>query len=272
MAKKANKAVVEIAVAGACGRMGERVLSVLAGEAACRLAAAIERAGHPGLGGDVGEALGQPKRGVALESKLTRKADVLIDFSSPDGVAARAAECAKRGTALLMCTTSLKADGQAALRDASKKIPVCAASNVSLGANLLFRLAESAARVLGDAYDVEIVEAHHRMKKDAPSGTALTLAKRVAEALARDLEKERRDGRRGDVGARTLREIGIHAVRGGDIVGDHTITFAGLGERIEITHRASSRDTFARGAVRAACRLAGERPGMYEIERLLGLK
>ncbi|NUN50272.1 MAG: 4-hydroxy-tetrahydrodipicolinate reductase [Candidatus Brocadiae bacterium] len=263
--------MVEVGVSGACGRMGERILAILAGEGGARLAAAVEREGHPGLGRDVGEALGRPACGVGLEPRLTKKVDVLIDFSALEATPKRLAECVKLGVPILVCTTGLPAATIAALRAASKKIPVCVASNVSIGANLLFRLAAEAASVLGEGYDVEIVEAHHGMKKDAPSGTALTLAQRVAGALGRDLEAERRDGRRGNVGARTSREIGIHAVRGGDIVGEHTIYFAGQGERIEITHRASTRDTFARGAVRAAAWLAGAKPGLYGIEEVLGM-
>ncbi len=273
--KKANsaaKAVLDVAVGGACGKMGERILAILAGEAGCRLAAAIEREGHPGLGKDVGEAMALPKRGVVLESRLAKKADVLIDFSHFSATAGRLAECVKLGVPILVGTTGLEEATRAQLEAAGKKIPVCVASNVSIGANLLFRLAAEAAKVLGEAYDVEIVEAHHRMKKDSPSGTALTLAQRVAAALGRDLEKERRDGRRGDVGARTRSEIGIHAVRGGDVIGDHTVHFMGLGERIEITHRASTRDTFARGAVRAASWLATAKPGFYRIEQALGLQ
>lgn len=270
--RKQTKSVLDLAVGGACGKMGERILSVLAGEAGCRLAAAIERAGHPGMGKDVGEAMGAGKRGVVLEAALSRKVDVLIDFSHYSATESRLAECVKLGVPLLECTTGLSPATRKALEQAGKKIPVCVASNVSIGANLLFRLASEAAKVLGDGYDVEIVEAHHRLKKDSPSGTALTLAQRVAEALGRDLEKERRDGRRGDVGARTASEIGIHAVRGGDTVGEHTIYFSGLGERIEITHRASTRDTFARGAIRAACWLAGAKPGFYRIEQALGME
>ena len=268
--KPAASPVIGVAVSGACGKMGERILAVLAGEAGMRLVAAIEREGHPAIGRDVGEALAGRPVGVKLETGLTKKADVLIDFSSAEAAEARAAECAKLGTALLVGTTALKPESRKAIEAAGKKVPVCVTSNVSLGANLMFRLAAEAAKVLGDAYDVEIVEAHHRLKKDAPSGTALTLAQRVAGALGRDFEKERRDGRRGDVGARTPTEIGMHAVRAGDIVGEHTVYFAGLGERIEITHRASTRDTFARGAVRAAAWLARAKPGVYPIEAALG--
>jgi len=271
MRAKGSSRILDVAVSGACGKMGERILAVLAGEAGMRLAAAIERAEHPGIGNDVGEALGLPKRGVLLATGLKKKADVLIDFSSLDATEARLAECVRLGVPILVGTTGLKPATREVLRAAGKKIPVCVASNVSLGANLLFRLAAEAAKVLGDAYDVEIVEAHHRLKKDSPSGTALTLAERVAGALGRDLEKERRDGRRGEIGARPPKEIGIHAVRGGDVVGEHTIWFAGLGERIEITHRASTRDTFARGAVRAAAWLAQAKPGWYAIEEALGL-
>lgn len=269
--KKASKAVLDVAVGGACGKMGERILAVLAGEAGCRLSAAIEREGHPGLGKDVGEAMAQPKRGVVLESRLSKKADVLIDFSHFSATGARLAECVKLGVPILVGTTGLEAATRTQLEAAGKKIPVCVASNVSIGANLIFRLAAEAAKVLGDAYDVEIVEAHHRMKKDSPSGTALTLAQRVAAALGRDLEKERRDGRRGDVGARTKSEIGIHAVRGGDVIGDHTVHFMGLGERIEITHRASSRATYAQGAMRAARFVHGRPPGLYDMGDVLGL-
>jgi 4-hydroxy-tetrahydrodipicolinate reductase len=269
---RSKGAVLSVGVGGACGKMGERILALLRGEAGMRPAAAVERAGHPGLGQDVGEALGGPACGVKLEASLRAPVDVFIEFSTPDGTAKRLAECVRLGVPILVGTTAMPASLRESLRAASSRIPVCVASNVSIGANLLFRLAEEAARVLGDRYDVEIVEAHHRMKKDAPSGTALTLAQRVAESLGRDLEEVRRDGRRGDVGARAPAEIGIHAVRGGDVVGEHTIWFAGLGERIEISHKASTRDTFARGAVRAAAWLARAGKGWYGIEEALGLK
>jgi 4-hydroxy-tetrahydrodipicolinate reductase len=196
---------------------------------------------------------------------------VWIDFSSPAATAANAAAAAERGAALVVGTTGVDAQGKQALTAAAARVPVVFAPNTSVGITVLLQLVAEAARLLGPGYDMEIVEAHHRMKRDAPSGTALRLAEALAEATGRDLGREARYTRQGDVGPRTGTEIGIQTIRGGDVVGDHTVFFLGDGERIEVTHRASTRDTFARGAVRAALWTAGRAPGLYDMRDVLGL-
>jgi 4-hydroxy-tetrahydrodipicolinate reductase len=195
----------------------------------------------------------------------------VIDFTSHVGVPATIAVVAKAGKALVIGTTGLTRDEQAALDKAAVRVPIVYAPNMSVGVNLLFRLVGQVAKTLGSGYDVEIVEAHHNQKKDAPSGTARKLAENIAAALGRDLEHDGVYGREGIVGARGPNEIGVHAVRAGDIVGEHTVIYAGPGERIEITHRAHSRDTFARGALRAAKRVVGKPPKLYSMLDVLGL-
>jgi 4-hydroxy-tetrahydrodipicolinate reductase len=199
-------------------------------------------------------------------------ADVWIDFSTPGVAVANASAAARAGAAIVVGTTGLSAQDKAAIAAEANKIPVVLTPNMSMGVNVMLRLVADAARALGAAYDVEIVEAHHRAKRDAPSGTALRLAEAVAEATDRDLAKHARYERHGDIGPRTADEIGIQTIRGGDVVGDHTVFFLGQGDRIEITHRASSRDTFARGAVRAALWLHRRTPGLYDMRDVLGLK
>ncbi len=198
------------------------------------------------------------------------QAAVVVDFTSPDGTRHFAKECAARGIALVVGTTGLDADGDRALTTAASKIAIVQSANMSLGVNLLARLVAEATRALGDRYDVELVELHHRAKKDAPSGTALLLANAVAHARGVVLEEYRRDGRKG-VSPREPGDIGLHALRGGDVVGDHTVHFLGPGERIELVHRASSRETFAHGALEAARWLASRAPGRYDMRHVLGL-
>jgi 4-hydroxy-tetrahydrodipicolinate reductase len=261
---------MKIAVNGAAGAMGRRVVGVVAGADDCRLVAALERSGHPELGRDAGLVAGQGELGVPIADELTAEADALIDFSSPEATVARARQCAEAGAALVIGTTGLS-DGQLAELSGhlAERVPVLIASNMSVGINLLFRLIQRVARALPAGYDVEIVEAHHRRKKDAPSGTALEMARQLRDALDRP-EDVLVYGRRGAVGPRKPSEIGIHAVRGGDIVGDHTIIFAGEGERLELTHRAGSRDIFARGALQAARFLVGKPAGVYSMADVLG--
>lgn len=263
-----------IAVIGAGGRMGCAIVRVLAQTPGGVLTAAIEHAGSPRLNQDAGLLAGIDARNVRITPTLpdASTAAVWIDFSSPASTAATAAAAAERGVALMVGTTGVGADGKQALAEAARRIPVVFAPNTSVGITVLLQLVADATRLLGPDYDLEIVETHHRMKRDSPSGTALRLAEAVAEAAGRDLARDARYERHGDIGPRTKSEIGIQTLRGGDVVGDHTVFFLGDGERIEITHRASTRDTFARGAVRAALWLRDRGPGLYDMRDVLGLK
>jgi len=262
-------------VAGAGGRMGQRIIVALDGQEGIALSGACERAGHPSLGCDAGIVAGIHAEDVAIEERmelLMPRGDVLIDFTAPEASLRHVDIAAQHGKAVVLGTTGLDAGQLAALEKSARKVPIVFAPNMSVGVNLLFKVLADVAAVLGDGFDVEIVEAHHRFKKDAPSGTAKKMGQVIAEALRRDYAKVAVPGRSGLVGERTTEEIGVFAVRGGDIVGDHTVTFAGLGERIEIIHRAHSRDTFARGAVRAAKWVVGRVPGLYDMMDVLGLK
>jgi len=252
--------MVKVVVNGALGRMGQRILACAADDGGVSVAGAVDLQGHEGtpqVTTDLGATLGS--------------ADVVIDFTSHVGVPATIEIVSKAKKALVVGTTGLTRDEQAALDRAAKQVPIVYAPNMSVGVNLLFQLVGQVAKTLGDAYDVEIVEAHHNQKKDAPSGTARRLAENIAAALGRDLARDGVYGREGIVGARGSNEIGIHAVRAGDIVGEHTVIFAGPSERIELTHRAHSRDVFARGALRAAKWVVGKAPGLYSMLDVLGL-
>jgi 4-hydroxy-tetrahydrodipicolinate reductase len=260
---------MELGVSGAAGAMGRRVVAAAAASDVCRLVAAVERAGHPRLGEDAGTVAGVGALGVQLSDHLTARPDVLVDFSTPEAAVALARECAARGVAVAVCATGLSADQRASLeREVAGRVPVLVAPNTSLGMNILYHLAEWAVEALPPGYDVEIIEAHHRRKKDSPSGTALELARRLCAVLGRT-EGVLRHGRAGAVGPRTPDEIGMHAVRGGDIVGDHTVVLAGPGERLEITHRVSTRDVFALGAIEAAGFLARQSAGLYSMADVL---
>jgi len=261
---------MKVAVNGAAGAMGKRVIALLGGTQGCQLVAATERLGHHDLGKDAGTLAGVGTLGVQLSVHVCGDPDVLIDFSAPEATMARAKDCAASGTALVIGTTGLSAGQLQEIREqVAAKVPVLIAPNMSVGMNLLFRVVGDVAQTLGEGYDVEIVEAHHRRKKDSPAGTALELARRICTALKRDLQDSLRHGRQGLVGPRSTSEIGVHAVRGGDIVGDHTVIFAGEGERLELVHKATSRDVFARGAIRAAMFLVGRAPGMYSMHDVL---
>ena len=265
---------ISIAVLGAAGRMGQMLVRIVGETPETRLTAAVEHTGHARLGEDAGTLAGVATAGVAVSAALPGAgvADVWIDFSSPAATAANATAAAERGAALVVGTTGVDAAGKKALGDAATRVPVVFAPNTSVGITALIRLVADAARLLGPGYDLEIVETHHRAKRDAPSGTALRLAEALAEATGRNLADDARYERHGDVGPRTAREIGIQTLRGGDVIGDHTVFFLGSGERIEITHRASSRETFARGAVRAAQWVKGRAPGLYDMRDVLSLR
>jgi 4-hydroxy-tetrahydrodipicolinate reductase len=263
-----------IAVIGAAGKMGRAIVRTIAEGNTSKLTAAVERAGSPELGADAGTLAGIGAAGVKLQVPLPDKgaADVWIDFSAPASTVANVRTAAAAGVRIVVGTTGLGTDDKQVIADAAKTIPIVFAPNMSVGVTVLLKLVADAARALGHGYDIEIVEAHHRAKRDAPSGTALRLAEAAAEGANRDLAKTARYSRHGDIGPRTADEIGIQTIRGGDVVGDHTVFFLGLGERVEITHKASSRDTFARGAVRAAEWLAGQGPGLYDMRDVLGLR
>ncbi|MSP63083.1 MAG: 4-hydroxy-tetrahydrodipicolinate reductase [Myxococcales bacterium] len=267
--------MLRIAVPGAAGKMGRTILRVLQDTDGVELVAAIERPGHPDLGKDAGLLAGLAANGVIITSSLDEalaKADLIIDFTVPAATAWTASRAAEAEVALVIGTTGLGEAERRAVERAAKSVPVVLSPNMAVGVNVLFGLLDAAARALGDAYDVEIVEAHHRQKKDSPSGTALRMAEVIAAALDRDLADVACYGRKGATGARPPREIGIMTVRGGDVIGDHSAHFLGLGERLEITHRASSRDTFAHGAVRAALWLGDRDPGLYDLQDVLGLR
>jgi 4-hydroxy-tetrahydrodipicolinate reductase len=265
---------VKVAIAGAAGRMGRTLLEAVLRDPQLTLAVALETEGHPALGRQVNEFVGLAcdLRLRADQADALADADVLIDFTRPEGTLAHLEACARQRKALVIGTTGFSPDQKSLIAGAAKTIPIVMAPNMAVGVNVLFKLAETAARILGDAYDVEIVEAHHRHKVDAPSGTALKLGEVVARALGRDLAECAVHGRHGDTGERDPKAIGFHAIRGGDIVGEHTVLYAGAGERLELTVRSSSRMTYALGALRAAKFLAGRRPNLYDMSDVLGLK
>ena len=264
-----------IGVTGAAGRMGRTLIeAIVLSTADLELTAALEQPGSSLVGADAGELAGQGKNGVAVAGSLVEvidSIDVLIDFTVPAATLANTAVCAAHGKGMVIGTTGFTPEQQAELEASAGTIAICKASNFSTGVNLCFKLLDMAARVLGDEADIEVYEAHHRHKIDAPSGTALSMGQVVADALDRDLDEVAVYGRQGQTGARARETIGFATVRAGDIVGDHTVTFAAEGERVEITHKASSRMSFARGAVRAAAWLANREAGLYDMQDVLGL-
>lgn len=265
---------IRIAVTGAAGRMGKTLIEAVTLNPDTTLGAAIERPDSSLLGADAGEVAGQGRNGVAIVGELTdviADFDVLIDFTAPAATVANAQVCAENNKVMVIGTTGCNEEQLASIRDAASKTAICMASNFSTGVNLCFKLLKEAAQILGDDYDVEVVEAHHRHKVDSPSGTALSMGQAVAEGLDRNLKEVAIYGREGQVGARPQQEIGFATVRGGDVVGDHTVMFLADGERVEITHKASSRMSFARGAVRAAAWTAPKSPGLYNMQDVLGL-
>ena len=263
-----------IAIAGVSGRMGKALLEALAGDPDCALGAALDRPGSPLLGQDAGLVYGATT-GVAVSDQMPAALagmDALIDFTRPEATFGYLEACAAAAIPLVIGTTGFDDAGKARIREASRSTAIVFAPNMSIGVNLLMKLAELAAQVLQDGYDIEIIEAHHRHKVDAPSGTALGLGQAVAQAIGRNLSECAVYGREGVTGERDPKTIGFATVRGGDIVGDHTLLFAGIGERLELTHKASSRATFAQGALRAAKWLQGRPPGLYDMRDVLGLR
>ena len=267
--------MTRIAITGAAGRMGKMLIEAIEQAEGAELAAAIERPDSSLIGADAGELAGVGKKGVTIVSDLaqvTDQFDVLVDFTAPLATVANAELCAANGKGLVIGTTGFIDEQKAAVLAAADNTALCMASNFSTGVNLCFKLLDMAARVLGDDVDIEIVEAHHRHKVDAPSGTALSMGEVVADALGRDLKTCAVYGREGQTGARDRETIGFATVRAGDVVGDHTVLFAADGERVEITHKASSRMAFARGAIRAAVWLAAKDKGLFDMQDVLGLR
>jgi 4-hydroxy-tetrahydrodipicolinate reductase len=266
--------LIRVAIAGAGGRMGRTLIEGVLAADALVLGAALDVAGAPGIGREAGEALGRTT-GIAISADIAAGiagSDCLVDFTRPEGTMAHLELCATAGCAAVIGTTGFSAEQKAAIAAAARRIPIVLSPNFAVGVNVVFKLAEVAARILGEGYDVEIIEAHHRHKVDAPSGTALRLGEVVAAALGRDLARDAVHGRVGDTGARGRKSIGFHAVRGGDIVGEHTVMFAGEGERVEVTVRSGSRMTYAAGALRAARWAHGRAPGLYDMSDVLGLR
>lgn len=264
-----------IAISGAAGRMGRALIEAVALAEGVELTVALERPGSSLLGADAGELAGIGANGVRLGDDLPavmREFDVLIDFTAPAATLSHVALCREAGRRMVIGTTGCTEQQRAEIEGAGADIPLCMAANYSVGVNLCFKLTELAARVMGGEADIEIYEAHHRHKVDAPSGTALRLGEVVAESLGLSLREVAVYGREGQTGARDAHAIGFATVRAGDIVGDHTVMFAAEGERVEITHKASSRMSFARGAVRAAAWLADRQPGVFDMQDVLGLR
>ncbi len=263
-----------IAVAGAAGRMGKMLLQAVQADDRARLTAATVRPDSPLYGLDIGEVAGIPRAGVKTTGNLDSVMgdfDVLIDFTSPDLAALHLQQCRDAGKRIVIGTTGFNPDQLKQIIAASGDIAIVAAPNMSVGVNLCYRLLEIAARTLGDDADVEVLEAHHRHKKDAPSGTALRMGEVVARTLGRDLGKVAQHGREGQTGERQREDIGFQVIRGGDIVGEHTVYFCMDGERVEITHKASSRMTFATGAVRAAHWVMTRESGLFDMQDVLDL-
>lgn len=266
-------AAMRLAVAGANGRMGRALVEAIQGDASLILAAALEMPGSAALGRDAGEP-GGVSTGVPVSSDVAAalaRADAIIDFTRPEGTLAHLAACVSAGRAMVIGTTGFSPAQKDQIAAAAARIPVAMAANFAIGVNVFYQLAESAARILGEDFDVEIIEAHHRHKVDAPSGTALRLGERIAAARGQDLARHAVFGRHGDTGERPAGAIGFHALRGGDIVGEHTVLFAGNGERLEVSVRSASRTTYAHGALRAAKFLRDRAPGLYGMEQVLGL-
>jgi 4-hydroxy-tetrahydrodipicolinate reductase len=266
---------VKIAVTGAAGRMGKILIDAISQNPDAELTVAIEHDQSPAIGADSGELSGMGKNDVKVVSDINsviNDFDVLVDFTVPIATVANAKVCAQAGKKVVIGTTGCTDAEKTSITQAAELSAICMATNFSTGVNLCFKLAKEAAAILGDDYDVEIVEAHHHHKVDAPSGTALSLGEAVAEGLNRDLNEVAVHGREGLVGARTKQEIGFSSIRGGDVVGDHTVMYMADGERVEITHKASSRMSFARGAIRAAVWLAEQDKGMFDMQDVLGFK
>jgi 4-hydroxy-tetrahydrodipicolinate reductase len=266
--------MIKVVVTGIAGRMGTQIARLVRATEGLALAGAVERPG-PAVGQDAGALAGIGPVGVLVVDDLAKAlpgAGVVVDFTSHEASARHAEACAERGVPIVVGSTGFTPEAKARVAAAARRIPVVLSPNMSVGVNVLFELVRQAAAVLGDAYDVEIVELHHKKKRDAPSGTAVRLGEVAAEALGRDPKDALAFSRHGILGERPPWQIGVQTLRGGDAVGEHTVLFCGEGERLELTHRATSRDQFARGAVRAALWIAGRPAGLYDMADVIGLR
>ncbi len=266
--------MLKVVIAGCSGRMGHALLEGVFADESLTLYGALERSDSPQIGRDAGEQFGK-KSGVLIShdnEAVLKGADVLVDFTRPEPSLIYLAACQKAGVNMVIGTTGFNAEQKAEIADAAKEIAVVFAPNMSVGVTLLISLVQAAAQVLSEGYDIEVIEAHHRHKVDAPSGTALRLGEAAASALGRNLDDCAIYGREGVTGERDPNTIGFATVRGGDVVGDHTVLFAGIGERVELTHKASSRATFALGALRAAKFMQGKKSGLFDMQDVLGLR
>jgi 4-hydroxy-tetrahydrodipicolinate reductase len=265
--------MIRIGVTGAAGRMGRTIIQALSEASDMQLALALERADSPAIGRDAGELAGTSSRGVPVQAEFAGSDfDVLIDFSQPAATLTHIERCQTAGCKIVIGTTGFDDTGRRRIRAAADNIPIVFAPNMSVGVNLCFHLLDIAAKVLGDDVDIEVMEAHHRHKQDAPSGTALRMGEVLAQALGRDLKQDAVFGRHGVTGERPRRQIGFNTVRAGEIVGEHTVLFAGAGERVEIAHKAESRLTFAAGALRAARWVMSKDSGLFDMQDVLGLR
>ncbi len=262
----------KLVVIGAAGRMGRRVIALAAESGRFDIVGTIENEGHPDIGEDAGQVAGIGPLNVSLGSSWPAEANVAIDFSLPEAADRTLQQCTARGAALVMGTTGLTATQQEAVKTAAKRIPILYGTNMSVGMNVLFSIVGKVAAMLGEDYDIEIVEEHHRFKKDAPSGSALTLAQNICKATNRPYPDSLIHGRNGKEALRRKGEIGMHAVRAGDITGVHSVIYSTLGETITLNHTAHSRDTLVRGALRAAEWILGKPPALYSMTDVLGIK
>jgi len=267
--------MIKIAVCGAAGRMGQRIINSIIESEGAVLCGALERPGHPSVGQDAAMQAGCGTSDIRITDSLNAvvaACDVLIDFTSPKVSLKNLEVCALHKKSIVIGSTGFTPEERALAAELSRDIPIVIAPNMSVGVNVCFKVLKDVAKILGDDFDVEIVELHHNKKKDSPSGTAVRMGEVVAEALGRDYNKVANYHREGICGERTKEEIGMQTVRGGDIIGEHTVYFIGQGERIEVSHRAMTRDMFSRGSVRAAKWVVGQAPGIYDMQDVLGLK
>lgn len=267
--------MVKAVVTGAAGRMGGKIISLICAADDIKVVGAVELAGHPIIGRDIGQGLGLGKTGIIACERLSDcidQADVVIDFTNHEASLNYLKIASEKNRAIVVGSTGFTAGEMKEIKELAPKMRCVLTPNMSVGVNVMLKILEYCAEILKDDYDVEIIEAHHHLKKDAPSGTAMQMAKVIADKLGRDMEKSLVYSRRGLIGERTKKEIGIQTVRAGDIVGEHTVIFGGIGERLEFIHRAHSRDNFAKGAIRAALWIVNQKNGLYDMQDVLGLR
>jgi 4-hydroxy-tetrahydrodipicolinate reductase len=264
---------IKATVVGAAGKMGGRIIHIIQETPSISLSGAVERPDHPSIGKDIGEVIGLGKMNIPLEGDLKKaRGDVIINFTTPKSSIESLEFAKEAGLAIVIGTTGLNPEQLERMKGLAKSVRCVFSPNMSVGVNVMFKVVQEVAQTLGPDYDIEIFEAHHRLKKDSPSGTAVKLGELVAKAVGRDFGKVGIYGRKGMVGERTREEIGMQVIRAGDIVGEHTVLFGGIGERLEIIHRAHSRDNFARGAIRAALWVVNQPNGLYDMQDVLGLR